>query len=261
MESKLRVLIVDDEPLARRRLRRLLTDEGDVEVVAECSSAAEASAVIDSENPDLIFLDVQMPEQDGFSLLRQLPADRRPEIVFVTAFDQYAIDAFQVHALDYVMKPIDAERLHESLERARARVGAQDAATMDRKLKALLDELTPRGRFLERILVRNPGRISFVNVEEIHWIGAEGNYVRLHLGRERHLVRQKIGALEERLDPRRFLRIHRSAIVSLDHVKELHRLPGGDYAVVLDTGVRLTMSRSYKERFEAVVGHGVELSG
>jgi len=258
MDSKLRVLIVDDEPLARRRLRRLLANESNVEIVAECSSAREAASVIAAERPNLLLLDIQMPQEDGFSLLHSLPDDIRPPVIFVTAFDQYAVEAFQVHALDYVLKPIDADRLHEAVERARARVGDSGVEEIDRRLRALLDELTPRGNHLERILVRNPGRISFVNADEIHWIGAEGNYVRLHLANERHLVRQKIGTMEERLDPRRFLRIHRSAIVNLDRVKELHRLPGGDYAVLLDTGQRLTMSRSYKDRFEQAVAQSEE---
>ncbi|HKB93865.1 MAG TPA: LytTR family DNA-binding domain-containing protein [Gaiellaceae bacterium] len=254
MEPKLRILIVDDEPLARRRLRRLLSEEAGVEVVAECSSAREAASVIAAERPNLLLLDVQMPQEDGFALLRSLPGELRPFVIFVTAFDHYAVEAFQVHALDYVLKPIDADRLHEAIERARVRHADSGVPDIDRRLRELLDEIAPRGHYLERILVRNPGRISFVNAEDIHWIGAEGNYVRLHLAKERYLVRQKIGTLEEQLDPRRFLRIHRSAIVNLERVKELHRLPGGDYAVMLDGGARLTMSRSYKERFEKAVG-------
>ncbi len=258
MDKKLRVLIVDDEPLARRRLRRLLTSEAGVEVVAECSSAREAAQVIAAERPNLLLLDIQMPQEDGFALLRTLPDEIRPPVIFVTAFDQYAVEAFQVHALDYVLKPIDADRLHEAIERAREQVAGSDTGEIDRRLRALLDELAPRNHYLERVLVRNPGRISFVNLDEVHWIGAEGNYVRLHLDDERHLVRQKIGALEELLDPHRFLRIHRSVIVNLDRVRELQRLPGGDYAVLLDTGARLTMSRSYKERFEQAVGRNRE---
>lgn len=151
-----------------------------------------------------------------------------------------------------------AGSLREAIERARQQLETEGPDELDRRLRALLTELAPRGQFLDRILVRNPGRISFVNTDEILWIGAEGNYVRLHLAKERPLVRQKIGALEERLDPKKFLRIHRSAIVALDHVRELHRVPGGDYSVLLDNGARLTMSRSYRERFEAAVGRGIE---
>jgi two-component system LytT family response regulator len=253
MESKLKVLIVDDEPLARQRLRRLLGPETDLELVGECSSVPEALAVIDAERPDLLLLDVQMPEQDGFALLRELPEEARPQVIFVTAFDEHAVAAFEVNAVDYLLKPVDPERLAEALARARRERAAASAGELDPRLRSLLETLTPRGRFMDRILVRRPGRISFVNVEEIHWISAEGNYVRLHLAKERHLVRLKIGTLEERLDPARFLRIHRSAIVNLDRVRELHRLPGGDYTVLLDGGATLTMSRSYKSRFEAAL--------
>jgi two-component system LytT family response regulator len=258
MEPKLKVLVVDDEPLARQRVRRLLLEMEGVEITGECGSAKEAVAAIAAERPDLLLLDIQMPEEDGFALLRQIDAADRPAVVFVTAYDQYAVDAFQVHALDYVLKPVESDRLREAVERARQLLATDGPAELDRRLRALLTELAPRGQYLDRILVRNPGRISFVNTDEILWIGAEGNYVRLHLAKERPLVRQKIGALEERLDPKRFLRIHRSAIVALDHVRELHRVPGGDYSVMLDSGARLTMSRSYRERFEAAVGRGLE---
>ncbi|MCM2268847.1 MAG: LytTR family DNA-binding domain-containing protein [Thermoanaerobaculia bacterium] len=254
MEPKLKVLIVDDEPLARQRLRRLLTPEGDLEIVGECSSAQEALAVLEADRPDLLLLDVQMPEQDGFALLRALPDDGRPAVIFVTAFDEHAVAAFEVNAVDYLLKPVDPERLTEAIARVRRERGAAGGAgELDLRLRSLLETLAPRGRFMDRILVRRPGRISFVNVEEIHWISAEGNYVRLHLAKERHLVRLKIGTLEERLDPSRFLRIHRSVIVNLDRVRELHRLPGGDYTVLLDGGATLTMSRSYKSRFESAL--------
>jgi two-component system LytT family response regulator len=254
MAPKLSILIVDDEPLARRRLRRLLAAESNVEVTAECSSGREAAEILAAEHPNLLLLDVQMPQEDGFSFLRSLPDEIRPPVIFVTAFDHYAVEAFQVHALDYVLKPVEADRLHEAIVRACDRTASPASRDLDRRLRELLEEIPPRDRYLERILVRNPGRISFVNAGEVHWIGAEGNYVRLHLANERHLIRQKIGTLEEQLDPRRFLRIHRSAIVNLDRVKELHRLPGGDYAVLLDSGARLTMSRSYRERFDRALG-------
>jgi two-component system LytT family response regulator len=253
MESKLRVLIVDDEPLARRRLRRLLAQESDLEVAGECSSVQEALAMIDAERPELLLLDVQMPEQDGFALLRALPESERPAVIFVTAFDEHAVAAFEVNAVDYLLKPVDPERLAEAIARVRRERVATGGESLDVRLRSLLETLSPRGRYMDRILVRRPGRISFVNVEEIHWISAEGNYVRLHLAKERHLVRLKIGTLEERLDPSRFLRIHRSVIANLDRVRELHRLPGGDYTVLLDGGATLTMSRSYKSRFETAL--------
>jgi two-component system LytT family response regulator len=253
MEPKLKALIVDDEPLARQRLRRLLAADPELEVVGECGSAEEASAALAAARPDLLLLDIQLPGEDGFALLRSLPEEDRPAVIFVTAFDEHAVAAFEVNAIDYLLKPVDPERLAEAIARVRRERQAPEEAELDLRLRALIETLAPRERFLERILVRRPGRISFVNVEEIHWIGAEGNYVRLHLAKERHLVRVKIGTLEERLDPRRFLRIHRSAIVNLDRVRVLHRLPGGDYSVQLDNGVSLTMSRSYKGRFEAAV--------
>ena len=248
MESKLRILIVDDEPLARQRLRRLLGQESAVEVLGECSSVDEALAVIGAERPDLLLLDVKMPGRDGFDLIRALDDAGRPEVIFVTAFDEHAVAAFEVNAVDYLLKPVEPERLTDALSRVRR---GRDAGELDQQLRSLLDTLAPRPRHLERILVRRPGRISFVDVDEIHWISAEGNYVRLHLAKERHLVRLKIGTLEERLDPTRFLRIHRSMIVHLDRVRELQRLPGGDYTVLLEGGAALTMSRSYKSRFES----------
>jgi len=258
METQLKALIADDEPLARRRLRRLLAEEPGIEVIGECSSAAEARALLESENPDVLFLDVHMPGEDGLELARTLPREGRPAVIFVTAFDQYAVQAFEVHALDYLLKPTSTERLREALGRAREQLRRPHADDLDRRLRALIEDLSVSKRGFDRIPVRNPGRISFVNSADVHWIEAEGNYVRLHLARERHLVRQKIGTLEKRLDPRRFLRIHRSAIVNLERVKELQRLPGGDYAVLLDSGTRLTMSRSHKERFEAAVGRGID---
>lgn len=262
MESRLKVLVVDDEPLARHRLRRLLAGEPEVEVVGECASAAEAEAAVASGPVDLLLLDVQMPGEDGFELLERLPREHRPQVVFVTAHDQYAIRAFRVHALDFLLKPVESSSLHEAVARARERAAAAERAgerrdtadDLDRRLRSLLAELAAPPRTLDRLLVRDGGRIDFVHADEVNWFEAAGNYVRLHLGERRLLLRQTLSALEEQLDPRRFLRIHRSVIVQLDRVRELHRLAGGDFAVVLDSGERLTLSRTYRERFEAAVG-------
>ena len=262
MEPNLRVLIVDDEPLARHRLRRLLSGEARVEVAGECASAAEAEAALGEGSVDLLLLDVQMPGDDGFALLEKLPRERRPQVVFVTAHDEYAIRAFRVHALDFLLKPVDPVELHEAVVRAQERSSSearteerQEAADeLDRRLRSLLAEWASPAKTLDRLLVRDGGRIDFVPIAEVHWFEAAGNYVRLHLGDRRLLHRQTLTSLEEQLDGRRFLRIHRSVIVNLDRVRELHRLAGGDFAVVLDSGERLTLSRTYRDRFEAAVG-------
>ena len=240
----LRVLIVDDEPLARRRVRGLLAGARDVEVVGECAGGRAAVAAIREAAPDVVFLDVQMPELDGFGVLAEVGAARAPAVVFVTAHDEHALRAFEVHALDYLLKPFRRERFEEALRRARAAAarGAPDA-----RLAALLEDRERARRRAERLLVRDGGRVTFVRVASIDWLEAAGNYVKLHAGGAEHLVRETLTALEARLDPERFARIHRSLIVNLDRVAEV--LPGrNDGVVVLAGGTRLPLSRSYRDR-------------
>lgn len=260
MADALRVLLVDDEPLARGKLKRLLAGEHDIEVVGEAGSADEARALIERERPDLVFLDIQMPGQDGFQLLESLPRDILPAVVFVTAYDQHAVRAFEVHALDYLLKPFDRERLRLALERAREALARVDSQVgLDEQLKAMLQELRGEQPFLSRFVVRSVGRIVFVRAQDVDWIEAAGNYVRLRIGKESHLLRETMSSLETRLDPKVFARIHRSTIVNIDRIRELNHIFHGDYSVLLKDGTRLTLSRGYREQFERLVGGNQQL--
>ena len=255
--GKLQVLIVDDEPLARRRIRALLKGEKDVEIVGECGDGRQAIAAIQKQRPDLVFLDVQMPEVDGFGVVESVGAADMPAVVFVTAYDRYALNAFEVHALDYLLKPFDEERFQGALARARSEIRRERTDDVHQRLLALLEHLQPPGKHLDRLLVKSAGRIFFLKVEEIDWIEAAGNYVRLHVGKESHLVRETMTDLESRLDPGRFLRIHRSTLVNIDRIKELHPWFSGDYAVVLHDGTQLRLSRGHRERLSERLGNPV----
>jgi two-component system LytT family response regulator len=237
----MRVLIVDDEPLACERIRTLLAGERDIEIAGECHDGRAAVEAIRRTAPDLVFLDVQMPEMDGFAVLAAL--DRMPAVIFVTAYDQFAIKAFEVHALDYLLKPFDRERFQKAL--ARARHGDLDA-----RLRGLLAELRARKEFTERLVVRAGGRVLFLRVDEVDYFEAAGNYVRLHAGAEEYLYRETMARLEAALDPARFARIHRSTIVNVSRVKELYPMFRGDFAVVLRDGRRLTLAKSYRARLQ-----------
>jgi len=249
--TPLRVIVVDDEPLARERLRTLLDGERDVTIVAECADARSAIDAIRTHRPELVFLDVQMPEGSGFDVVEALP-DARPAIVFVTAFDQYALDAFDVHALDYLLKPFDRERFARALDRARAHVARGDQSA-ERRLIALLEDLRAERRGVQRIVIRERGRVFFLAVETIDWIEAAGNYARLHVGKEHHLLRETMKTLEARLDPAKFVRIHRSAIVNLERIRELQPSFHGEFTVVLEDGAQLTSSRNYGEPLRRLV--------
>jgi len=251
---KLRVLIVDDEPLARERIRALLRDAPDAEVVGECGDGRRALAAIRRRRPDLLFLDVQMPELDGFAVLRALDPTELPAVIFVTAYDRYALRAFEVHALDYLLKPFDRERFHRALARARTQIERDRRGTLDARLLALLEDLRPGRKRLERLVVKEGGRVFFLRAEEIDWVEAQGNYARLHIGRETHLVRETMARLEAGLDPKQFARIHRSTIVNLERVRELLPDFHGDSVVVLRDATRLTLSRGYRERFRELLG-------
>jgi two-component system LytT family response regulator len=252
---EIRVLVVDDEPIARRRLLRLLEQEEGVQVVGTCSDGFEAVEAIRNEQPNLIFLDVQMPEMDGFGVVEAIGAEHMPAVIFATAFDQYAIRAFEVHALDYLLKPFSAERLRAALQRARSRISA-NPAERSQQLFTLLEHLSreqqrlvaPAERYVDRVMVKVNSRFLFVRAPEIEWIEAEGNYLRLHVGENSYLIRETLSAMEGRLDPQQFLRIHRSTIVNLDQVKELRPWFAGDYIVALHNGTELKMSRGYREK-------------
>jgi two-component system LytT family response regulator len=254
----IRTIIIDDEPLAREKLRDFLDNENGVEVVAECRDGKEALLTVDEEKPDLIFLDVQMPEMDGFEVLENLDQEHLPTVIFVTAFDQYALKAFDVHAVDYLLKPFDRDRFRQALARARAEHERRQVNEMRDKLLALLSDVGERRpKYSERLVVKTAGRVIFVKVDDIDWIDAAGNYVKLHTKGESHMLRETMGRLEERLDPDRFLRIHRSTIVHIERIKELQQQFHGDYLVILKNGQRLTLSRSYRDKIQELLERSV----
>jgi two-component system LytT family response regulator len=254
VKQKIRALIVDDEPLAREKIVDLLAGDVSVEIIGECADGLSAAAAIKAQAPDLLFLDVQMPELDGFGVLEMLEAARMPVVIFVTAYDQYALRAFEVHALDYLLKPFDRERFGKALERARRQIEQARAGTMNRQLVALLADLQARPKRLERLVIKAGGRVFFLRADEIDWVEAAANYVRLHVGKETHLLRETINGLAERLDPEKFLRIHRSTIINLERIKELQPWFHGDYVVILRDGTQLTSSRSYREELHKLLG-------
>jgi two-component system LytT family response regulator len=246
-DAKIKALIVDDEPPARSLLRRLLDGHADVEIISECENGVEAIAAITSLAPDLVFLDVQMPECDGFAVIEALPAARLPHIIFITAYDQYALRAFEVHALDYLLKPFDRERFAAAVERAVRQIRNEQGGNAAERILSLLDERRGATEYVERFVIKEEGRVFFLKAEEIEWVEAEGNYVILHAGRRRHLFREAISSLEAKLDPRRFQRIARSAIVNLDAIRELQPWFRGDYKVILHNGAELKLSHRYRD--------------
>jgi two-component system LytT family response regulator len=248
--KKMRTLIVDDEPLARERLAALLSNEQDVLIVAQCRDGEEAVTAIVDHEPDLVFLDVQMPQMNGFEVIEAVGGERMPLVIFVTAYDQHALRAFQVRALDYLLKPFDRERFNEALERARRQVEREETGDLGRRLLALVKDLRRDQPRAERLVVKSGGRLFFLRADEIDWVEAAGNYVRLHVGTTSHLLRETMNAIEGRLDPEKFFRIHRSRIVNMERIQELQPWLNGEYAVLLRTGTRLTLSRGYREKLQ-----------
>jgi two-component system LytT family response regulator len=250
----MRTLIVDDEPLARERIRTLLREEPDIELVGECADGHEAVSAIEEKRPELLFLDVQMPEMDGFAVLEAVGAERVPAVVFVTAYDRYALRAFDVHALDYLLKPFDRERFRKALARARTQIGERRDGALGARLLALLKDIKQEPKYRDRFVIKSAGRVLFLRADEIDWIEAAGNYVQLHIGSATHLMRDTMSGLEARLQPEKFVRIHRSTIVQVDRIKEMQPSFHGDYVVLLEDGTRLNLSRSYREKLQAVLG-------
>jgi two-component system LytT family response regulator len=266
----IRVLLADDEPLARRRLLRFLRSEPDADVVAECASGAEAARLLREGEPvDLALLDVQMPDLDGFGVIAEVGAERMPPVIFVTAYDAYALRAFEVHALDYLLKPVTADRFREAFTRAREHLDRASTASMGRRLKALLanvlaSEQGPNGsgsgepmampperqRYADRLTIKDNGRVFFVRVTDVDWFEAHGNYVRVHVGTTTHLIREALSVVEASLSPDRFARIHRSTVVNIDRIRELQPWFAGDYIVLLKDGTQLKLSRTYRDQLQ-----------
>lgn len=258
--ERIRTIIVDDEPLGRSRLASLLEEEEDIEIVAQCGDGAEALAAIGDLNPDLLFLDVQIPELTGFELLASLERPDPPVVIFVTAHDEFAIRAFDVHALDYLLKPFDDERFHQALDRARVHLGNHDADTARRQLMDFLGEtngvsgheavVDPARRLLTRIVVKEGDRILFLKVDDIDWIEAADYYAKIHARAATYIIRETLANLEQQLDPERFVRIHRSTIVNLDRVQEMQPWFHGAFVVFLVDGTELRLSRSRREHLQ-----------
>lgn len=250
--QKIRTVIADDEPLARRGIRAHLNLEKDIEIVSECRNGREAIEAVTTHAPDLLFLDVQMPELDGFQVVEALGAERMPAVIFVTAYDRYALRAFEVHALDYLLKPFDEERFAKAVERARRQIERNGLGDLGRRLQDLLADLKPH-KYVERLALKSAGRVSFLSVTELDWIEAADNYVRLHAGRETHLMRETMANVEKKLDPGQFLRIHRSRIVNAQKIKQVQPLFRGEYEIMLHDGTRLESGRAYRDQIQKLL--------
>ncbi len=254
----IRTLVADDEPLARERIVTLLQEEPDIEVVAECQDGESAIESIRRLSPHLVFLDIQMPAGDGFGVVDRLEGHRLPMVIFVTAYDAHALRAFEVHALDYLLKPFDRDRFRRAIARAREELAQVESGRLAREVLALAsDRQADRGTRRSRIVIKGNGRVFFLPTRDIDWIEAAGNYLKLHVNGEGHMIRQTMAAMESDLDPSLFVRIHRSTIVNIDRIKELQPLFNGEFLVILRSGARLTLSRGYRERLEELLGHGI----
>jgi len=251
----LTILIVDDEPLAREGLRVLLSRDSEVSAIREARDGREAVAAIRESKPDLVFLDVQMPEMDGFAVVREIGAERMPAVVFVTAHDQYAIQAFEINALDYLLKPVIEERFFKALVRAKSRIPANVTADSNRQIMGLLETIASPRNYPKRLAVRSAGKTVFVDVADVDWIEAAENYVELHAGPGSHLLHVTMNTLEKSLDPENFLRIHRSIIVNLSRIKNLQSIAHGEYVITLRDGARLQSGRTYSDRLRALVNN------
>jgi len=248
----LTTLIVDDEPLAREGLRMLVSRDPEVTAIHEAKDGREAVAMIRNTQPDLVLLDVQMPEMDGFAVVQDVGAERMPAVVFVTAHDQYAIQAFEINAIDYLLKPVTEERFAQALVRAKLRIRLRPADEANRQILSLLETIASPRRYLKRLAVRSAGKTLFVDVEDVDWIEAAENYVQLHTARSGHLLHVAMNTIEKSLDPEMFQRIHRSVIVNVRRIRELQPALHGEYVITLQNGVRLQSGRMYHERLKSL---------
>lgn len=255
MSAKIRALVADDEPIARARVVSLLRGEPDIEVVRECATGEEAKSAIEQERLDLLFLDIQMPELSGLDLARTIALNGMPAVVFVTAYDEYALRAFEVHALDYLLKPFSSDRFRAALGHAREHLAKQRSAPhLDADGSHAKDSAHNRRN---RLMVKSGGRIHFVRTHDIDWCEAAGNYVRMHVGAQEYLVRETMSHLESQLDGTQFMRIHRSTIVNVDRITEMQSSFNGEYVVLLRNGTRLTLSRGYRDAIQSRLGRPI----
>lgn len=253
----IRAVVADDEPLARTKLRLLLASEAEIRVVAECHDGRQTVDAIRTCRPDLLLLDIQMPDLDGFQVLSEITPDEMPVVIFTSAYDQYAIRAFEAHALDYLLKPFDQCRLHHALERARIELRKSRDGDLTHRILDLLSQVRAEKQsapeFEARLVIKTKGRIVFLNVDDIDWVEAAANYVRLNVGRESYLFRETISGASERLNPSQFIRIHRSMIVNVGKIKELIPVNSGEYVVVLKSGKELSCSRGYRANVQDLI--------
>ena len=253
MNERIRTLIVDDEPIARRHLRSLLGEHTEIEIIGEAGNGRDAIAAIRKEHPQMVLLDIQMPEIDGFGVVKEIGAEKMPVVVFVSAFDEYALAAFEAHALDYIMKPVKRDRFHQTIRRAVDLINRRGGGDLRDSLGRLLERIESERRFPSRLAIKTEGRMLFLKANEIDWIETDGDHVKFHVGSQTYLHRTTLTRLEERLSPKMFLRIHRSIVVNVDRVRELQPWFQGDYVLILADGTRLTSGRSYRERVREFV--------
>lgn len=271
MNRKIRALVVDDESLAREALIVMLNDDPEMEVIGECRNGKEAVTAIRQQSPDIVFLDIQMPEMDGFQVVEEVGAKRMPVTVFVTAYDKYALRAFEAHALDYLLKPFDHDRFNSALQRAKTFVRQQKLGEISESLFAVLQDLklktgespsaadkrkperAAEKEPLDRVVIKSSGGIYFLKIEEIDWVEGAGDYLSLHSGSQTHLIRETMGNFQAKLNPQKFLRIHRSTIVNIERIKDLRPLLKGEYVVTLTSGERLKSSRGYRHELQRLV--------
>jgi two-component system LytT family response regulator len=250
----IRALIADDEALARKFIGKMLKDDRDFEIIGECGNGKETVAMIRKKSPDVVFLDVQMPEMDGFAVLESIGIERLPEIIFTTAYEQYAIRAFELHALDYLLKPFDQTRFKEGIKYVKERFRSERQNDGRMQINALLENIKNKPQYLERLVIKASGRITFLRTDEINWIEADDKYVHLHTDKANPMVRQTLSAMEAQLDPAKFQRVHRSAIVNVERIAELQPLFSGEYSILLQDGTKLTLSRNHRDKLFELLG-------
>ena len=251
---KIRVLVVDDEALARERACQLLKADPEIEIIGQCGDGQTAVEKIQKDKPDLVLLDVQMPELDGFAVVEAVGADNMPPVIFVTAHEKFALKAFDVHAIDYLLKPYDRERFETALRRAKDQLARSKSGDLQSKMSALLGEIKTQPKPANRLVVKTEGRVLLLKNEDVDWVEAADNYIILHVGADTHMLRETMTSIESRLPAEKFIRVNRSTIVNIDRIKELQPLFHGEYVIILKNGTKLTLSRGYREKLDQLLG-------